>query len=134
MKTLRILFIAIVAAIGMPAMADDYETLTVSLIDGSEIETSLFDFNVIKFEKGNMLFNNGDQTVKTFDMKTLHKMYFKTNGTSIEGTEVGENAEGIAIFTTSGLKVGTSVNDLQKLPRGIYIIRQGEIAKKVMLK
>lgn len=115
-------------------MADDYETLTVSLIDGSEIETSLFDFNVIKFEKGNMLFNNGDQTVKTFDMKTLHKMYFKTNGTSIEGTEAGENAEGIAIFTTSGLKVGTSVNDLQKLPRGIYIIRQGEIAKKVMLK
>ena len=132
MKLFKTLLIAIVSTMCMPAFADDYESLAVLLKDGSEIETSLYDFSVIRFEKGNMLFNNGNEVVRTFDMKTLQRMYFKSTPTSIESLAEDLEDKGIEIFTSSGIKVGSGKETLKSLPKGVYIVKQGNTVRKVM--
>ncbi|MBQ9670006.1 MAG: hypothetical protein IJV23_03210 [Prevotella sp.] len=133
MKTLRNIIIAVVAMVSIPVTADDFEWLTVMFNDGTETDMSLSDFTSITFAEGNMTFNNGDNVVKTFDTKELKRMFFKADETAV-GNVVYNLSDDVVIATTSGLVVGNSVSDLDKLPRGIYIVKSGQTVRKIVRK
>lgn len=133
MKTLRNIIIAVVAMVSIPATADDFEWLTVMFNDGTETDMSLSDFTSITFAEGNMTFNNGDNAVKTFDTKELKRMFFKADETAVDNV-VYNLSDDVVIVTTSGLVVGNSVSDLDKLPRGIYIVKSGQTVRKIVRK
>ncbi|MBO6297105.1 MAG: hypothetical protein J6M54_06235 [Prevotella sp.] len=133
MKTLRNIIIAVVAMVSIPATADDFEWLTVMFNDGTETDMSLSDFTSITFAEGNMTFNNGDNAVKTFDTKELKRMFFKADETAVDNV-VYNLSDDVVIATTSGLVVGNSVSDLDKLPRGIYIVKSGQTVRKIVRK
>ncbi|MDY6230502.1 MAG: hypothetical protein SPL77_06490 [Prevotella sp.] len=133
MKTLRNIIIAVVAMVSIPATADDFEWLTVMFNDGTETDMRLSDFTSITFAEGNMTFNNGDNAVKTFDTKELKRMFFKADETAVDNV-VYNLSDDVVIATTSGLVVGNSVSDLDKLPRGIYIVKSGQTVRKIVRK
>lgn len=133
MKTLRNIIIAVVAMVSIPATADDFEWLTVMFNDGTETDMSLSDFTSITFAEGNMTLNNGDNAVKTFDTKELKRMFFKADETAVDNV-VYNLSDNVVIATTSGLVVGNSVSDLDKLPRGIYIVKSGQTVRKIVRK
>lgn len=133
MKTLRNIIIAVVAMVSIPVTADDFEWLTVMFNDGTETDMSLSDFTSITFAEGNMTFNNGDNAVKTFDTKELKRMFFKADETAVDNV-VYNLSDDVVIATTSGLVVGNSVSDLDKLPRGIYIVKSGQTVRKIVRK
>ena len=133
MKTLRNIIIAVVAMVSIPATADDFEWLTVMFNDGTETDMSLSDFTSITFAEGNMTFNNGDNAVKTFDTKELKRMFFKADETAVDNV-VYNLSDDVVIATTSGLVVGNSVSDLDKLPRGIYSVKSGQTVRKIVRK
>ena len=133
MKTLRNIIIAVVAMVSIPATADDFEWLTVMFNDGTETDMSLSDFTSITFAEGNMTFNNGDNAVKTFDTKELKRMFFKADETAVDNV-VYNLSDDVVIATTSGLVVGNSVSDRDKLPRGSYIVKSGQTVRKIVRK
>lgn len=119
--------------VSIPATADDFEWLTVMFNDGTETDMSLSDFTSITFAEGNMTLNNGDNAVKTFDTKELKRMFFKADETAVDNV-VYNLSDNVVIATTSGLVVGNSVSDLDKLPRGIYIVKSGQTVRKIVRK
>lgn len=132
MKTMRNIFIAIAAMFCQTTMADTYEWLNIMYNDGTEVSTSLADFSNITFENGVMKLNNGTNVVKSFDTKTLRKMYFKADNTAIDLPAINTDADApTVIVNAAGMVVGNSVSDIEKLPRGLYIVKQGNNVKKI---
>lgn len=58
----------------------------------------------------------------------LPELYIEKDGSSVGGIEV-ENNSPVEVYTLGGVKVGDSLNGLQK---GIYIVKQGQQVKKVV--
>ena len=58
----------------------------------------------------------------------LPELYIEKGGSSVGGIEVEDNAS-VEVYTLGGVKVGDSLNGLQK---GIYIVKQGKQVKKVV--
>ena len=135
MKTVKIILVAFVAFMVMPAMADDFKWLNISYNNGSEESVSLSDFSNITFAQGTMNLNNGTTVVKSFDTKQLRKMYFVADQTAINSAtiDIDTNAP-VEIVNAAGMVVGNNMNDLQQLQRGIYIVRQGSVVKKIAKK
>ena len=119
--------------VSIPAAADDFEWLTLMFNDGTETDMSLADFTSITFAEGNMTFNNGNDAVKTFDTKELKRMFFKANETAVDNVAYNLSDD-VVIATTSGLVVGNSAGDLERLPRGIYIVKSGQAVRKIVRK
>lgn len=59
----------------------------------------------------------------------LPMLYVESDGSSVTGVGIDVSNAPVEVYTLGGVKVGSSLNGLQK---GIYIIKQGGIVKKVM--
>ena len=80
-----------------------------------------------------MVLNDSGSTVATFMLKDLHRIYLgPTDSSGIDQTEWDATGE-VEVYSTSGVLLKHGNLDLQSLPRGIYIIRQGNKVMKVRL-
>lgn len=131
MKTIKTLFLAIVAMMSMPSMADDYQWLTIKFIDDTHVDVALSDFSTITFDKGLMKLWNSAAEISSYDTRLLHKMFFKEGETTINQITTDSNSS-VQVLTTSGVVVGNSVDVIARQPQGIYIVRQGGKAKKIV--
>lgn len=131
MKTIKTLFLAIVAMMSLPSMADDYQWLTIKFIDDTHVDVALSDFSTITFDKGLMKLWNSAAEISSYDTRLLHKMFFKEGETTINQITTDSNSS-VQVLTASGVVVGNSVDVIARQPQGIYIVRQGGKAKKIV--
>ena len=102
------------------------------------IITPLTDLKKITIEQGQLVFH--DSTGKVLDRAPLHQLEwisFYSTLTSIEQPIIDpnqpdmkeEDLDGAEVFTLAGIRV---VSNFKQLPRGLYIVKHGNVARKLM--
>ena len=118
------------------SFAADYGYLIIQKNDGSKVSFNATGLK-ITFQGTNLIANdNGNET--TLSLAELSKMFFSNTATGVKLTEAEteKQAGPITVFTVAGKKVAV-VNDaleVQKMKPGMYIIKQGNNASKVLVK
>ena len=134
-----LMILAIVVATVTTATAATIESLIIQKNDGTTYTFGLYGEEeycnpiTITFENGNLIATqNGQQT--TLELSSLDKMFFgATTGiqTISEGADTGD------VFDMQGRRVATKIHlkNLQnQLPKGIYIVKNGQKTVKVTIK
>lgn len=134
MRILRALILTLTVLLSTSAFADNIDYIVVENTDNSTTQITLTDFKQIKFSDNQMMvLNDSGSTVATFMLKDLHRIYLgPTDSSGIDQTEWDATGE-VEVYSTSGVLLKHGNLDLQSLPRGIYIIRQGNKVMKVRL-
>ena len=96
--------------------------------------------NSYMFSKGDLVHTNKDHTVKAYrcwlkdDMHTGKMLMFSINGNGIDGTTgiqvIEENKQNTntGIYNLSGVRMNT--NNVDKLPKGVYVVNNKVVVKK----
>lgn len=122
------LMLAFVASI-VTVHASDYKFLTVQKSDGAEQSFTTSGLT-ITFSSGNMVLNeNGTST--TISLAGLSKMFFSDEASGIENIDkLLSSADNTVVYDLQGRKVTT----LTTLPKGVYIVKQGDRSFKITVK
>lgn len=92
------------------------------------------------FSKGDLIHTNKDHTVKAYrcwlkdDMHTGKMLMFSINGNGIDGTTgihvIEENKQNTntGIYNLGGVRMNT--NNIDKLPKGVYVVNNNVVVKK----
>ena len=130
---------AIVVATATTAIAASIESLIIQQNDGTMHTFNLYgeeDYNVpitITFENGNLIASqNGQQT--TLELSSLSKMFF---GATTSILTISDGSETADVFDIQGRRVATKMHlkDLQdRLPKGVYIVKNGDKTVKMTIK
>ena len=128
------LFLTLVVAVAtvMTANASGYESLTIQKSDGTMISLASSGLT-ITFENGNLIATQNGETT-TLELNSLSKMFFAET-TDIQmpsnALETGD------VFDLQGRRVASKVQlkSLQnQLPKGVYIVKNGQKTVKVTIK
>ena len=131
MKILRSFLLTLTALLSATVFANGIDYIVIENNDASTTQISLTDFKQIKFTDSQMMVMNDGATVATFMLKDIHKLFLgPTENTAIEEAEWDATGE-VEVYSTSGILIKRGNLDEQSLPRGIYIIRQGNKVKKI---
>ena len=96
--------------------------------------------NSYMFSKGDLVHTNNDHTVKAYrcwlkdDMHTGRMLMFSINGNGIDGTTgihvIEENKQNTntGIYNLGGVRMNT--NNVDKLPKGVYVVNNKVVVKK----
>ncbi|MBQ7472482.1 MAG: hypothetical protein IJS97_08690 [Prevotella sp.] len=114
--------------------AIDYGFLTVQKQDGTEqsfVATGL----KLTFSNGTMIAEQNGTTT-TLALSELSKMFFTQTATSVERAKTVAEAGELSVYTIDGVAKGKVSNalDVQKMGRGVYIIKQGDKTAKIVVK
>jgi hypothetical protein len=153
MRYLRNIIAAAVLAVSAQAMADNYSFLNISQNVG-EASFQVSQIERITFDSGKMIVHLTDGSTQELETSSLQKMVFSATGSQGIGTiafdenkihiddgqlrlqlDEGEkafiyNMKGEMVYTTNR----SGVFQLDNLKKGVYIIRVGNVTKKVMTK
>lgn len=155
MKAIKALVMAALLAAGTTASADDYAYLTVNQESG-ETSFAISSISKITFDASNMIVALSDGTTQELPLAGLSKMFFTATPTGIASATQAQsqirlvdgvlhvsaprgsvitlyNMEGktMRTVTSQGDDTEVSVNGLTK---GVYIVKVGTEAKKIMNK
>lgn len=118
------------------AQADDYTYLAFQTSD-STVSTVSVNNLVITFSGTQLLAVSSDDS-KTFTLSDLSQMYFTNTSTSgIKSVSIDKLDGPVKAYSTDGIFMGTfntSDDAKTKLPKGIYILRQGNKTAKLITK
>ena len=120
---------ALFGMLSLSAFADDY-TLYV------ETSTAMlsYDFNDLQritFNDGQMVIATKSGEANSVDISTINRVYFDSEATGIEEKDVIKQQDGeTAIYDLAGRKG----SDLQNLPNGIYVVKEGGKTRKIVKK
>ncbi|MBR1484901.1 MAG: T9SS type A sorting domain-containing protein [Prevotella sp.] len=153
MKTIKTLLMAALLAAGTTAMADDYAYLTVNQ-DSGDASFAVSTISKITFDATNMIVTLSDGTTQELPLAGLSKMFFTSEPTGIDAVSQGQSqirlADGalhvsapkgarITLYNMEGkvLRTVTATGDdtqvsVNGLPQGVYIVKVGSQAKKIM--
>ena len=130
-----ILILVLVASAVLSVSADNFNFLTLQQADGTEQS-----FNVsgltITFSDGNMLVSQGGTTT-TLSLKDLNKMYFSVTSGIRQPESVATKMETASVYDLQGRKGADNVQLStinSELPKGVYIVKQGNTSVKIAVK
>ena len=151
-KLRTILATMLFALTSISALADDYRYLIISG-DNGQNSYSVSNIQKITFDATNMVLHLSDGTEQQLPLAGLQKMFFSAEGLGIatpgtaqskmhfeRGTLRAELAKGesVAVYNMKGEKVFSAnesgTYDLTGFARGVYIIKVGPEARKVINK
>lgn len=125
---------------------DQTSNLTHTVNGGGMTYTGSYDSKTVvsadsyMFSKGNLVHTNKDHTVKAYrcwlkeDMHTGKMLMFSINGNGIDGTTgihvIEENKQNTntGIYNLGGVRMST--NNIDKLPKGVYVVNNKVVVKK----
>lgn len=116
------------------AHAEDYSFLTLRMADGSEKSFAVSGLTLTP--SGSSLVAASGSDTQTYSLAALEKMYFSATATGVDGVGASEGAP-VEVYSLSGMSVGTfeSLNQAQsRLPKGVYIAKQGTRTTKMTLR
>ena len=128
-----ILMLALVASATLSVCADNYNYLTIQKQDGSEQSFTALGLT-ITFSNGNLMATQNGETA-TLALSNLNKMFFSQEPTGIKVIEnepvSNPTQEGrVCVYDLQGRKIETGSQNLEALPKGVYIVN----GKKVIVK
>ena len=131
------LTLSLVVAVTLTANASNYDYLTVQKSDGTAVSFPSSGLT-ITFSGGNMIITQSG-TPTTLPLSALSKMFFGDSDVSgIEAmTQEKPSVEAGEVFDLQGRRVATQMhltNMQGKLPKGIYVVKNGENTVKVTVK
>lgn len=131
-------FLTILAMLTISAQAADtaYQYLVFTLSDGTTKAVTATNLN-IAFDNGNLTATNGSETLATIPLMSLTKMEFSTDGTTaIEGISVDQlvTDDNTVIYDLQGREIQNGNLSNGKLPRGTYILKNGNKTLKVNIR
>lgn len=153
MRYLRNAMAAVALAVSLQVTADNYSFLNISQ-NGGETSFQVSQIERITFDSNNMIVHLTDGTTQQLELSGLQKMIFSDTDSQGLGTiafdenkiRVGDgqlrlqldggekayiyNMKGEMVYTTNR----SGVFQIDNLKKGVYIIRVGNAAKKVMTK
>lgn len=131
MNKRHVFLLAVISMICQVTMADGYTDLYILPADASlPMENiTLTNISNITFNNGQMNIMTTDSNVKTYQLSQVHKLML-TLPTKIEKTTTAGDSEMI-VYTLTGCKVlqGKGIS-LTSLPKGVYIIKDGNTTRK----
>lgn len=125
---------------------DQTSNLTHTVNGGGMTYTGSYDSKTVvsadsyMFSKGDLVHTNKDHTVKAYrcwlkeDMHTGKMLMFSINGNGIDGTTgihvIEENKQNTntCIYNLGGVRMST--NNIDKLPKGVYVVNNKVVVKK----
>lgn len=125
---------------------DQTSNLTHTVNGGGMTYTGSYDSKTVvsadsyMFSKGDLVHTNKDHTVKAYrcwlkeDMHTGKMLMFSINGNGIDGTTgihvIEENKQNTntGIYNLGGVRMST--NNIDKLPKGVYVVNNKVVVKK----
>lgn len=115
------------------AWADDYNYITVQKNDAASTQesTALSEFTNIRVEDNNLILFDGDTQVKSYALDELHKLFFTKEPTGINEIEAEITDGRTYIYNISGILIASDA-DIDKLPKGVYIVRNGNKTDKIV--
>lgn len=153
---LKHLILATILALGTPVMADNYAYLTIDKTNG-ETHFALSEISKITFDADNMIINLSNGSQAQLPLTSLNKMFFSDAGITAINSSTKEplqvklsggiihvnapvgslvtlyNMNGQAVRTVTTASDDTQIN-LNGMTKGVYIVKVGKQAKKVMNK
>lgn len=137
-------------------MADDYAYLNVTQTDGGENSFTVSKISKITFSPTNMIITLSDGTTSELPLASLNKMFFTDESTGIaslttSGSQISlndgtlhvnaprgsvvslYNMEGKMLRTVTAQGEDTQIS-VSGLTKGVYIVKVGNNAKKIMNK
>lgn len=130
-KTILTMALAAISAVG--TYADNYSYLTFEGLDGAQLSIGVDNLK-ITFSDGRLLASNGSESA-TLSVATLYKMFF--SGTTGVDNVAAPKADAVKAYSLSGVCVGTYSNAAAAaaaLPKGVYILKNGDAAKKITVR
>lgn len=116
--------------------AADYGYLIIQKSDGQQQSFNTTDLK-ITFQGAELVATQGGVETK-LALADLSKMFFSTTTTGVKLTEAnaGQETGEITVYTAAGEKVAVVKNalEVQKMKPGMYIIKQGTNASKILVK
>ena len=123
------IFAALFCTLSLTAMADDY-TLYVETAT-AKLSYDFNDLQRITFNEGQMVIATKNGEANSVDISTISRVYFDSEATGIEDKAVINQQDGeTAIYDLAGRKL----TDLQNLPNGIYVVKEGGKTRKIVKK
>lgn len=115
------------------AWADDYNYITVQKNDAASTQesTALSEFTNIRVKDSNLILFDGDTQVKSYALDELHKLFFTKEPTEIKEIETETTSGRTYIYNISGILIASDI-DIDKLPKGVYIVKNGNKTDKIV--
>lgn len=131
------LTLSLMIAVALTANAGNLDYLTVQKSDGTMVSFRSSGLT-ITFSGGNMIVTQSG-TPTTLPLSALSKMFFSDNDVSgiKAATQARTSVEAGEVFDLQGRRVATQMRltDMQgKLPKGIYVVKNGDATVKVTVK
>lgn len=134
----RLLLMAFGLALAGQTWADDYDQFLFRQSDGTETAVTAQSLK-ITFSDGKLVATaaEGTYTWALSDMSTMCFGNADTDTNAITDLTAGELSGTVAVYTVAGAKVaeGSDAQSLVSgLPRGLYIVKNGQTAKKLLVR
>lgn len=127
------LTLAVAIATTITANAENYDFLAIQKMDGTVVSFNSTDLT-ITFADGNLIASQGGQQT-TLELSKLSKMFFSSTtdvqNLSTDAVETGD------VFDLQGRRIASKIRlkDLQnQLPKGVYLVKNGQKAVKMTVK
>ncbi len=134
-----LLGLALATTLSVSTMADTYNYLTLVLSSGKQ-STALTQTKRITFDGSNIVVTTTDGTQCSYALDILEKLSFTDSpATRVESLNAANNTLPIYIYNVNGQQIRQldatrekgSIN-LNGLPQGLYILKQGAETRKIM--
>src|SRR5574344_1300819 len=115
--------------------ADDYTQIKIVGKDASQITLlNLQQLRRITFTDGNVIFLKKDSTQTSFSVDDIGMLLFPSTPTSIKLPAAAVNnpiTAGTEVYTLTGSRLNATLNTLKQ---GVYILKQGNTSKKILIR
>ena len=118
--------------------ADDAKII-VWLNDGNKTEILFNQMPEFLYQDGNVSLQNGSTTM-SWPLTNLHKFTFEafetipTDVKDIKTAAKLDISKGCAVYDLNGRLLREQINSLSELPKGVYIVKDGDVTIKVVRK
>lgn len=124
--------------VGLSVWADDAKII-VWLNDGNKTEILFNQMPEFLYADGNVSVQNGS-TQLSWPLSNLHKFTFEnvaSTPTDIKDIKTAAKldiSKGCAVYDLNGRLLREQINSLSELPKGVYIVKDGDVTTKVVRK
>lgn len=138
MKPKQLILTVLLAFMATVAWAGDAKII-VWLNDGNKTEILFNQMPEFLYADGNVSVQNGS-TQLSWPLSNLHKFTFEdvastpTDIKDVKTTEKLDIAKGCAVYDLNGRLIKKQIRSLSELPKGVYIIKDGNVTTKVVRK
>lgn len=132
------LLLAVLGSVGAWAQdeAANEPVIIIWLNDGNKAEVLFDEMPVFTFDNG-VVTLNGEETELSWPLENLNKFTFKHVATGIRDVKTSSLdilSDKCVVYDLNGRVFKQNIKSLSELPKGVYIVKDGQVTTKVVRK